>query len=228
MKKILFTIANIFLITCCLYAAKPIQTKRLSVQAGVDDTLYLEMVPIAAQSQAFMMGMPFNVDDELVSYGYARRGRQVASWSLLTNTPFKISVQAPDLKNVGQNSEYELPYYLCFSYSLSYYEEGNANPTPVNSAFVIKSTGNTDRKIIDVDGIQVEHSAFAGYKVMDSDSEPFTLVDNASSDGESFIGTLEGSIYFKFANAADTVNAAPGDYMATVIVTVTAEGDVSA
>ena len=90
---------------------------------------------------------------------------------------------------------------------------------------MIKSTGNTDSKI---DGIQVEHSAFAGYKVMNSDSEPFTLVDNASSDGESFIGTLEGSIYFKFAKVADTVNADPGDYMATVIVTVTAEGDVSA
>ena len=80
-------------------------------------TLFVNVVPLAAQTQSYIMGMPFSVDDALVAYDYGLEGRQIATWSILTNVPFTVSVNAEDLKHTEQ--EKSLPYYLCFNYSLS-------------------------------------------------------------------------------------------------------------
>ena len=223
MRKIFYMIIIFLFIFSFLFArsnAQSVQTKRLGVQAGVDETLYVSMVPIAAQSQAFIMGMPFSVDDSLVMYDYTRNGRQIATWSLLTNTNFEISVDADVLKHVGsdeagENEVVSLPYFLCFEYALSYFPVNSTAPISHQDAFVIRSEGS--------DSISTP-AAYNGYKIYESyngevsDANTFSILQGA--DYTSFIGTLEGSIYFKFAEDAEPENAKGGDYTADVILTV--------
>lgn len=222
MKRFIILVLLVLLVSSVLFGvANSVQSKRIGVQAGVGTTLFVNVSPIASQSQAYIMGMPFNVDDTLVSYGYNRNGRQVASWSLLTNVPFKIKVKADDLKH---GTGYTLPYYLCFVYSLSYYAVDAANPTARERAFVIRSEGNKDTAIPPAYSNVL--SAEEYYSIYNSE-DSFNLISDVSYESR-FVGTLDGLIYFKFGSATPGVqgllNKAPGgDYSALVTVTVEAE-----
>lgn len=227
MKRFIILILLVLLVSSVLFGvAVSVQSKRIGVQAGVGTTLFVNVSPIASQSQAYIMGMPFNVDDTLVSYGYNRNGRQVASWSLLTNVPFKIKVDAADLKHVTEDDT--LPYYLCFVYSLSYYAIDAANPTARERAFVIKSQGNTDT---DTPPAYSNVLSAEDYYSIYNSGAPFNLISDVSYESR-FVGTLDGLIYFKFGSATQQTTSsgvtllegAPGgDYSAIVTVTVEAE-----
>lgn len=226
MKRFIILVLLVLLVSSVLFGdANSVQSKRIGVQAGVGTTLFVNVSPIASQSQAYIMGMPFNVDDTLVSYGYNRNGRQVASWSLLTNVPFKIKVKAADLEH---GTGYTLPYYLCFVYSLSYYAVDAANPTARERAFVIRSEGNTDTAIPPAYSNVL--SAEEYYSIYNSE-DSFNLISDVSYESR-FVGTLDGLIYFKFGSATQSISSggqglldkAPGgDYSALVTVTVEAE-----
>lgn len=224
MRRAIHMIITFLFISSSLFAvrsnAQSVQTKRLGVQAGVDETLYVSMVPIAAQSQAFIMGMPFSVDDSLVSYDYTRNGRQIATWSLLTNTEFEISVDADVLEHVdsdkaGENETVKLPYFLCFEYALSYFPVNSTEPISHQDAFVIRSEGSSSTS---TPVAYINYHVYESYNGTDSDSNTFSILPNA--DYTSFIGTLEGSVYFKFTKDADPENAKGGDYTANVTLTV--------
>lgn len=226
MKRFIILTLLVLLVSSVLFGvANSVQSKRIGVQAGVGTTLFVNVSPIASQSQAYIMGMPFNVDDTLVSYGYNRNGRQVASWSLLTNVPFSIKVEAADLKH---GTEYTLPYYLCFVYSLSYYAVDAANPTARERAFVIKSEGNTDTATPPAYSNVLSDEEY--YSIHNS-GVSFNLISDVSYESR-FVGTLDGLIYFKFGSATQSsssggqglLDKAPGgEYSALVTVTVEAE-----
>lgn len=223
MRRTIHMIILFLFISSSLFArsnSQSVQTKRLGVQAGVDETLYVSMVPIAAQSQAFIMGMPFSVDDSLVSYDYTRNGRQIAMWSLLTNTEFEISVDADVLEHVdsdkaGETEVVKLPYYLCFEYALSYFPVNSTEPISHQDAFVIRSEGSSSTSKPEA---YRSYNVYESYDGTDSDTNTFSILPNA--DYTSFIGTLEGSVFFKFAKDADPGNAKGGDYTANVTLTV--------
>ena len=226
MKRFVILVLFVLLVSSVLFGdANSVQSKRISVQGGVGTSLFIDVSPIASQSQAYIMGMPFNVDDTLVSYAYNRNGRQVASWSLLTNVPFSIKVDASDL---AHNSGYTLPYYLCFVYSLSYYAIDAANPTARERAFVIRSEGNTDKSNPPAYSNILSSEEY--YSIYDS-GVTFKLISDVSYESR-FVGTLDGLIYFKFGSATQQTTSsgvtllegAPGgDYSAIVTVTVEAE-----
>lgn len=224
MKRIVTSILIFSIISFCIFGAKQVQTKKLSIQGGIDTTLFVNVVPLAAQTQSYIMGMPFSVDDALVAYDYGLEGRQIATWSILTNVPFTVSVNAEDLKHTEQ--EKSLPYYLCFNYSLSYYEIDAANPSSINSIFVIKSTGNEDAGMPD---------AYLKYgtseEIIHTNNEKITLIPSADYSSH-LVGSLDGIIYFKFAQNTlskseggdGLLDSAPGgDYVAKVTVMVEAD-----
>lgn len=226
MKKFVVFVLIINFTSFCIFGAKQVQTKRLSIQGGIDTTLFVNVVPLAAQTQSYIMGMPFSVDDALVAYDYGLEGRQIATWSILTNVPFTVSVKADDLKHTTEKESLPLPYYLCFNYSLSYYEIDAANPSSINSIFVIKSTGNNDAEMPD---------AYLKYgtseKIIYTNNEEITLIPSADYSSH-LVGSLDGIIYFKFAKntlseseeGEGLLDSAPGgDYVAEVTVMVEAD-----
>lgn len=228
MKKFVVFVLIINFTSFCIFGAKQVQTKRLSIQGGIDTTLFVNVVPLAAQTQSYIMGMPFSVDDALVAYDYGLEGRQIATWSILTNVPFTVSVNAEDLKHTNTDQEYRLPYYLCFDYSLSYYEIDAANPSSISSVFVFKSSGNND----DANKMPDAYREYGTYeKIVHTNGKEISLIPSADYSSH-LVGSLDGIIYFKFAQ--DTMyqnvdekgllySAPGGDYVAKVIVTVEAD-----
>lgn len=227
MKKFIVFILIINLIAFCIFGATQVQTKRLSIQGGIDTTLFVNVVPLAAQTQSYIMGMPFSVDDALVAYDYGLEGRQIATWSILTNVPFTVSVNAGPLTHTT-DQKYRLPYYLCFEYSLSYYGIDAANPSSINSIFVIKSTDNNDT----VEEMPDAYSKYGTYKeIIHTNNEKITLIPSADYSSH-LVGSLDGMIYFKFAQNTMSQSsrgdglldsALGGDYVAQVTVTVEAD-----
>ena len=199
------------IIICCfssLYSAdvENVKTKSIRIQAGVSNTLYVAVQPIAAQSQAYIMGMPFSIDDELVKYNYKEKGRHIASWSILTNSNFDITVAANDLVHETEKNE-KISYYLCFDYALSYFPINAKDPITKEGAFVIKSDGNTDKEIPS----SYTNETNPNFYMIKNSGEKFSLISNADS-GTQYIGALDGAIYFKMSKASDKINSSAESY----------------
>ena len=93
-------------------------TKDFSIQGGYDNTISLVIEPIAAQTVSYIAGMPFNIQDNQVKYDQISGGRQIARWSVVSNTLFTITVKANPLHPVDDTS-INLDYILTFKYDLS-------------------------------------------------------------------------------------------------------------
>ena len=221
MKKRYIFFLIIIVCFSSLYSAavENVKTKSIRIQAGVSNTLYVAVQPIAAQSQAYIMGMPFSIDDELVKYEYKEKGRHIASWSILTNSNFDITVVANDLVHETEKDE-KISYYLCFDYSLSYFPINAKDPITKEGAFVIKSDGNTDTEI---------PSSYTdeNFYMIKKSGENFNLISDADS-GSQYIGALDGAIYFKMSKASDKINSSTesypgGNYSGLVKITLEAQ-----
>lgn len=224
MKKRYICLLIIIICFSSLYSAavENVKTKSIRIQAGVSNTLYVAVQPIAAQSQAYIMGMPFSIDDALVKYEYKEKGRHIASWSILTNTNFDITVVANDLVHETEKDE-KISYYLCFDYSLSYFPISAKDPITKEGAFVIKSEGNDDT---DNPSSYVDSKNSDFYMIKGS-GEKFNLISDADS-GTQYIGALDGAIYFKMSEASDKINSSTesypgGNYSGLVKITVEAQ-----
>ena len=64
-------------------------TRRFSLQAGFDSAMDISITPIAAQSQSYIAGMPFSIEDGQVQYQNTSQGREIARWNVLSNTDFR-------------------------------------------------------------------------------------------------------------------------------------------
>lgn len=205
-KRYIFFLIITFCFSSLFAVATNVQTKTISIQAGVSNTLYVAVQPIAAQSQAYIMGMPFSIDDKLVKYEYKEKGRHVASWSILTNSNFDITVVANDLVHETEKEE-KISYYLCFDYSLSYFPISAKEPVTKEGAFIIKSDGNSDT---DTPSSYIDSKNSDFYMIKDS-GVAFNLISDADS-GTQYIGALDGAIYFKMSKASDDTNSSTDSY----------------
>ena len=211
MRKIFTLIFMTFIITC-LFAEDnsiSITTRPIALQAGFDKVLSVNVTRIPSQSETYLQGMPFNIEDPQVEYNASEdaNGRRIANWSVLANTPFTLSFVLEPLTAVNDSNS-TLPYILTFEYELAY---------GLNRNDYLKGKFSLD---------------------MGSAESPTTTFNNVnitegvtSAEG-SFLGTLDGGVYFMFTEEstkaiADDDNGADypfGSYKANVTITITEVG----
>ncbi len=206
-KRIVLIITIIFLVLAPAYSAYEIQrTKEFTLMAGYETVLYLEIDEIPAQSNQYIAGMPFNIEDFQVQAGTTEHGREIATWNMLSNTPeFGLKIWGEPMYHVDDTEKKNpLNYVLNIQYMLGYYLENG-------------SLGNSESKWLEfdsTDGIATE-----------GDAELIDLLGGVSTSAGTFIGSLGGSIFFEFTpatsqeimNDMDVDEKFPeGEYTATV------------
>lgn len=220
MKKMSLFLVLIVLLAVDAFAAtyNSTLTKHIAIQGGYGAVIYVTADPIASQSQGYIMGMPFSIEDRLVQFDYQRYGRQVAQWSMMANSGYNIKVKAPDLEWIKNDSysditEYQIPYILTFESQSAYYTFSSTEPFYENKVFAIWSDGALKTA-------PASHTSDINVPIHDSDV-PFSLFEEGEGvDYGSIVGSADGVIYFKLADNADVVEAPGGDYEAHVQITV--------
>lgn len=184
MKKILLIALIILGLSAPAYSDYvSARTKEFTLMAGYDEVLYLEIDEIPAQSNQYIAGMPFNIEDYQVQANETEHGREIATWNLLTNTSeFDLKIWGTPMTYVGeQENKTDLHYYLNIQYVLGYYLPGGS----------ISSSESTWHE-----GIDPAAFTEANPKVIDM----LNGIDGIEEN--SFVGNLGGSIFFEFTPAS--------------------------
>lgn len=205
--------SSVFAVT---YTSK--QVKTITLQAGYSDVMDVTVTPLASQTNSFMQGMPFNIEESFVQYGETEYGRMVANWSVLSNASFTIQVNAGHLQawdydtSSKKTGSRDLPYVLTFFYELGYQ--------------------NSDGDEISSGEKQFEVYSGTLYDSVDDDDISFAVIDSISSGSYAGFAGATGSIYFQFTEdsselieglrGTDAAEIPSGDYYATVTITLTA------
>ena len=225
MKRIMIFVL-ILLIATSLFAET--KTSMLQLQGAYGEAMNMSINPIAAQTESFISGMPFNIEEKFVQYNANSDGRAIATWNVLSNTKFNIYVKADDMAPVDQknyNPSVALSYILTFSYDLSYPGavfdgEGSFSITSGPNDHSWEKTSPTT-EISVVDETYGNNVSGTFYKInLFGDT---TLLGSKLGAGEGYTGSIDGRVFFKFTQASSTalVDSADeypaGDYKATVV-----------
>ena len=197
-------------------------SKYFKIQGASGAVLRTTVSPISTQSTAFVMGMPFDIESDLVQYGVMQNGRTIANWSLVANTGFTMKIKADLLKSAGTyNNGAEdvycyLSYLLKFTYNFGYFdlsdnslsESGEFSIDNENGIVKYKDpvTGSSTEKGLSADG-------YLGFQFLPS---------GIATHGLS--GSVNGDIYFMFTEtSSDTIKnhgelVPVGDYSADVTI----------
>lgn len=230
MKKLIFALILTISVIATLSAtiSNPI-SKPFKIQGGSGTVLHITITPISTQATSFLMGMPFDIEEDLVQYGMMKDGRSIAKWSMVANTGFKIKVNAGLLTSegkyipTGETDEVhaELPYIMKFEYSFGYYD-GNGNISNLSGNFSLNNeTGS---------GSYVNPKTGSNTSVTWTPDKYFVFDFLPSDiDKKGLSGSVDGQIYFMFTENStnriekqgDTVPV--GDYYAYVTVTLEAK-----
>lgn len=207
MKK-LFTLIFITFIITCLFAEDnsiSITTRPIALQAGFDKVLSVNVTRIPSQSETYLQGMPFNIEDPQVEYNASEdaNGRRIANWSVLANTPFSLSFKLDPLTAVNDPNS-TLPYILTFEYELAYGLNRN-------------------------DYLKGKFSLNMGSAVSPTTTfNNVNITEGVTSTEGSFLGTLDGGVYFMFTKESTEAIAKDksgedypfGSYKANVTITI--------
>ena len=180
-----------------------VRTDGFMIQAAYGPTCKVNIREIPAQSSSYIGGMPFNIEEALVQYGMSDYGRRIANFDIISNVPFTINITANKMIHDGENQPAEdLHYILTFQYLLGYYENG-----------VINEGNDTIHSVISRTGLGTNWNL------------------EATSDPDTFLGTVDGTIYFMFDEESSSFIAGSndatlpvGNYTAEVIIEVISEG----
>lgn len=206
-------------------------SKPLELQAAYGKVAYVSVTPIPAQGQSYIQGMPFNIEESYVLSTItdengkvipgSENGRLIANWSLISNTKVKLKISVNPMKHVSGNSS-SLSYYLHFTY-LAGYTNAGGDEIPLNTEyFNIPMKDNDPVSVIKSD---VPVSGYTNtYEV-----DPFAEITNFANDETSYIGSLDGGIYFQFDKVsteliyeekgkADSTSIPAGNYTASVLI----------
>lgn len=228
MKKVLLSIAFLVFVQIAAFSSSNPISKPFKIQGGFGSVLHVTVSPISTQSTSFMVGMPFDIEEDLVQNAVMKDGRTIANWSMVANTSFKIKVNAGLLTSEGKyvdesgvEKHRELSYILKFDYSFGYYNTSGTvdnvsgsfsinNESGVGS-YTNASTGNEDTVSWTTDKYFV-----------------FDLLPS-KMDKKGISGTVDGHVYFMFSDVASSIiqnqasTVPSGNYYA--YVTITLEGD---
>ena len=224
-KKKNFLLLIALFISINLFAYKNPVTKSLKLQAAYGDVLNISVTPLSTQSTSFLAGMPFSIEDILVQYGKTKDGREIASWSMVSNSPFILKIKATPLKSVNtfpQKDEYAyLNYLLKFEYSFGYYET-NGGITSHAGSFVLDTENGLSKYVDGTTKIEL--------------TRPKTTLDEYIFDfmatdilKKGLSGTVDGSVYFMFTENTSSVieneidNLPEGLYTSEITLTLEAK-----
>ena len=208
-------------------------SRSFTIQAGRDTVASLEITPISAQTENYRIGMPFNIEDTQVQNSVngvpnLGSGRTIANWSLISNTNFDLTIQAEPLHYTGDQAEAadvpSLNYILTFFCNLTL---ANGNQEAIEFSFDLNgsrcSTNHGTAEAVTGDSIFPTENASAS-----STQFRFDLLqgENIGLEQGAFIGSLDGTVAFKFSDdvtqaelASDTYPA--GSYEALVYIRLT-------
>ena len=225
--KIVFILTLSIIVTLDAAVINPV-SKPFKIQGGSGTVLHINITPISTQSTSFLMGMPFDIEEDLVQYRKMKEGRSIANWSMIANTDFKIMVKAGLLTSEGtytpsegsEDAHAELSYIMTFEYSFGYYDS-NGNISNLSGNFSLNNeTGS---------GSYVNPETGSNTSVTWTPDKYFVFDFLPSDiDSKGLSGSVDGQIYFMFTenstnrieNQGDTVPI--GDYYAYVSVTLEA------
>lgn len=230
MKRIAYLLLFLFFIICTAGAAitNPV-SKPFKIQGGSGSVLHINITPISTQATSFLMGMPFDIEEDLVQYGKMKSGRSIANWSMIANTDFVLKVKAGLLTSEGEYTPVgssdavhaEIPYILEFDYSFGFYDK-NGNIDNLTGYFSLNNeTGS---------GSYINPETGATTNVTWTTDKAFVFdILPSDIDSTGLSGSVDGQIYFMFTqngtyrikNQGGTVPV--GDYYAYVTVTLEAK-----
>ena len=200
-----------FLLVCSILIAAVISvfaatyssdlSRAIQLQGAYREVVSLDFEEIAAQTQAYLIGMPFNIQDQTVQSS-AGEGRVISRWNIITNTPFTLRLSSEGMFHEDDlvAKDNALHFNLKFSYNLSYYIDGVAKSSEASFTY--------DSNNVTMDGISL-------------------VPAGAVPDSSTFIGSVDGLVYFKFVTSSsdidDDTTYPPGKYYADVKVEVITE-----
>ena len=193
--KKLFMIIAILMISFTLSATVTARTKNFRLQGAYDAVISVDVTGIAAQQMQGLVGMPFDITEKSVLSSNRGDGREIAKWSMISNVPFLIKIKATSMHNdnllEGQwNDSNSLNYQMIFDYKLIYENDGSSS---AKSSSILLNTGS-----------RYQYPEYNGYPVQIKGSDYrtmfcFDIFDGVPTyDAGAFVGSLDGSIYFKF------------------------------
>lgn len=198
MKKIITLAALSILLLFSLSAAltNP-ATRPFKIQGGSGDVLKVVVTPLSTQSAAFLSGMPFDIEEDLVQFDAMKEGRAIANWSVTANTKFTVDVKAEKLRSAnekggGDTSHALLSYILLFKYSFGYYNAQGAINSEEGSFTVNNKDQNGTYYNPRQNRFVTVNADPEGWVTMDF------LPDEVSSTGLN--GSIDGNIYFMFTS----------------------------
>ena len=207
-------------------------SKPLELQAAYGQVAYVSVTPLPSQGQAYIQGMPFNIEESYVLSTVkdkdgnlvpgSENGRLIANWSMISNSKVKLRITTTPMTHVSKESD-KLNYYLHFTYLMGY-SDGNNNVELDTQYFNIPMKENDPVSIMKASDSQ------SVYEV-----DPFEVITDFTEGGSSYIGSLDGGIYFQFdenssqaiynqRGIADSSNIPAGNYTANVTIELISEG----
>ncbi len=203
---LLFTVFSLYAVP------QPDVSREIVLQGSYGEVMSISVEPIAAQTQAYRFGMPFDIQDISVQSS-AALGRPIAHWSFLSNssTPFSINVNAEKLTYDGSiETAVPLDYCLTFNYNVSY--SIDAEELSYSSSFTHSTDDNPKSYAI---------------TYVNGEGKP---VNSSDIDLSQLRGSVDGTIFFKFLeNQGDKTSediisdddlTPPGNYFARVTLTL--------
>lgn len=208
-----------------LWAVTHVTSKEIRLQGGYDVVLEAHVDTITSQNLTQFSGMPFDIFDPYVQFRLGADNpsngeRIIARWDLISNSDFKLEINAKPLKHVSIDSR-PLYYRLAFNFNLSYMTTSGI-PSTVNGYYVFipneNATDGSGETLVQVNGRNINGSPSFSQIV----SDYWAMQDT-------YIGAVHNDVFFGFTNATSSFLLTPeaqelpdGNYTAEVTITLTA------
>ena len=231
MKKIM-SMLILLLLSLSLFAGtwSEAVNRSFTIQGGYGEVVKVVFTKIPTQSSSFAIGMPFDIEGELVQYSITEDGREISYWSLVSNTNFKLKITAGKLtsegtytdstgkyNDKGSTDKAKLDYIMKFTYSLGYVQ-GGAQQTATGYFTINTATGTATYA-----------KPGSGEQTVPAEDDVYTVDIMPDTVGLSTIGSVDGSVYFMFTSGStsriknDPETVPSGNYTATVTISVNTE-----
>lgn len=195
-------------------------SRPIQLQGAVDEIATVEFNEISAQTQSYLIGMPFSILDQTVQSN-AGVGRVIARWSMLSNTLFDLKFNVVNYLHHEADTDVKRPLYfiLTLTYNLAYYVD--SSPLSATGRIVFNATSTPSVTNV----IQIGDRTYSAEQSADDPTRIPVIPEDVVPDVGSFLGSVEGIVYFRFeAGQEDNIDspdyAPAGDYSADIQVEV--------
>lgn len=221
MRKRIFSFVYLFIITLPIFCSSVSRentlhrlTRPINLQGAYRDVLSIAVTPIMAASESYVIGMPFNIEDESVAYNavvtdVGSFGRRIATWSFATNSDFEINISAEPMTHASVQNGTELLYDLGFAFKIAYIENISGETNSLEGLIYYTAEGfSWDGYNIPAGGTLIlKKSGINQYSGVASFSE---LLAEAAPN--KIIGSEGGGVYFRFTSYSTNLIHSPDNY----------------